>query len=51
MTVKKAIPKKEPLKKEPLKIKLIKMAKEDGSLADVHPEMVDHYKSGGFKTV
>lgn len=30
---------------------LVKMVHEDGRKADVHPSMVDAYKSGGYKEV
>lgn len=31
------------------KAKLIKMVREDGKTADVHPDMVAEYKKGGFR--
>ena len=39
---KKAAPKKE-------STGLIKMVHEDGRKADVHPSMIDAYKSGGYR--
>jgi hypothetical protein len=32
-------------------IKLVKMAKDDGSTADVHPSEVENYKLGGYDVV
>lgn len=32
-------------------MKLVKMVNDDGKQADVHPEMVDDYKAGGFREV
>jgi hypothetical protein len=29
----------------------VKMRREDGKTADVHPDMVDHYRKGGFEVV
>jgi len=29
--------------------KLVKMEREDGKTADVHPDMVDEYKKGGYR--
>jgi len=40
--VKKAAPKKE-------SNALVKMIRDDGKTADVHPSMVEDYKSGGYK--
>ena len=31
------------------KTDLIKMVRDDGHEADVHPEMVEDYKAGGYK--
>ena len=31
------------------KAKLVKMVREDGKTADVHPDMVGEYKKGGFR--
>ena len=28
---------------------LVKMIRDDGKTADVHPSMVENYKSGGYK--
>ena len=39
---KKAAPKKE-------SNALVKMVRDDGKTADVHPSMVEDYKSGGYK--
>jgi hypothetical protein len=39
---KKAAPKKE-------SNALVKMIRDDGKTADVHPSMVEDYKSGGYK--
>lgn len=30
------------------KPKLVKMQREDGKTADVHPDMVDEYRKGGY---
>lgn len=30
---------------------LVKMKREDGKEADVHPDMIDHYAAGGFAVV
>jgi len=50
-TTKKA-PAKKPAAKKPAPKKesssLVKMVREDGKTADVHPSMVDDYKSGGY---
>lgn len=40
--------KKEAPKKENTSVKLVQMTKGDLK-ADVHPEMVDEYKKGGYK--
>ena len=37
---------KKPAKK---KDSLVKMVRDDGLKADVHPEMVEEYKRGGYK--
>lgn len=51
-TAKKAPAKKPAAKKAaPKSTGLVKMIHEDGRNADVHPSMVDAYKSGGYKEV
>lgn len=32
-------------------MKLVKMIRHDGKEADVHPEMVEDYRAGGFREV
>lgn len=32
-------------------MKLVKMKHEDGRTADVHPDEVENYKSGGYRVV
>lgn len=36
---------------EPRKEKTVQMKREDGKTADVHPDMVDHYRKGGYELV
>lgn len=56
-TAKKPAAKKAPAKKAPAKKAapkkdsnaLVKMVRDDGKTADVHPSMVDDYKSGGYR--
>ena len=51
-TTKKAPAKKPAAKKAaPKSTGIVKMVHEDGRKADVHPSMVDAYKSGGYKEV
>lgn len=53
-TAKKPAAKKAPAKKAAPKKDsnaLVKMIREDGKTADVHPSMVDEYKVGGYKEV
>lgn len=51
-TAKKATAKKPAAKKAaPKSTGIVKMVHEDGRKADVHPSMVDAYKSGGYKEV
>lgn len=53
-TAKKA-PAKKPAAKKAAPAKestgIVKMQHEDGRLADVHPSMVEAYKSGGYREV
>lgn len=51
-TAKKPAAKKAPVKKAAPKKDsnaLVKMIRDDGKTADVHPSMVDDYKSGGYR--
>lgn len=51
-TAKKAPAKKPAAKKAaPKSTGIVKMQHEDGRLADVHPSMVEAYKSGGYREV
>ncbi len=45
-SAKKATEKKEP-KAE--KLSLVKMVREDGKTADVHPQEIDNYRLGGYR--
>ena len=38
----------EPKEKAPAKPKVVKMQREDGKTADVHPDMVEHYRKAGY---
>ena len=59
MAESKVAPKKAPAKKPAVKTEapklntqsLIRMVRDDGKEANVHPIMVDDYKSGGYKEV
>ncbi len=31
------------------KPKLVKMQRDDGKTADVHPDMIEHFRKGGYK--
>jgi hypothetical protein len=46
-----AAPKKAAEAAEPkqTKVTLVKMVREDGKTADVHPQEVDNYRSGGYR--
>lgn len=41
--------KKKTTKKATATVKLIKMVTDDGKTANVHPDMVEEYKKGGYK--
>lgn len=44
-----AAPKKAAEAAEPKKVTLVKMVRDDGKTADVHPQEVENYRVGGYR--